>query len=159
MTKEKLLELLKAEALPIDEKTLLKKLDSLNAEMAGDREVSPAQKLSKYNLETMLELKNKAFGKSLTNEAEFIDDTDIQMLKSAIDSYMDRYAEGQKELKIFIRIIAVYLTFIAKKPLHPESMFYADGKTIYRNGNVVCPLRVHELTKPGSLCRFCVCIS
>jgi uncharacterized protein (UPF0305 family) len=72
---------------------------------------------------------------------------------------MDKYAEGQKELKISIRIIAVYLTFIVKKPLHPESMLYAEGKTVYRNGKVVCPVRIQEINKPGSLCRFCASVS
>ncbi|MDR1029482.1 MAG: DUF2115 family protein [Treponema sp.] len=30
---------------------------------------------------------------------------------------------------------------------------------MYKHGNVVCPIRKHELTKPGSLCRFCVSVS
>ncbi|MDR2601353.1 MAG: DUF2115 family protein [Spirochaetaceae bacterium] len=27
---------------------------------------------------------------------------------------------------------------------------------LYRNGKVVCPLKKHEIHKPGSLCRFCI---
>jgi uncharacterized protein (UPF0305 family) len=77
------------------------------------------------------------------------------MLKSAIDTYLDKYAGGQNELKTYIRAIAVYLTFIAKKPLHPAGVFNAEGKAIYRNGKVVCPIKQREINKPGSLCRFC----
>jgi uncharacterized protein (UPF0305 family) len=56
------------------------------------------------------------------------------------------------------KYIYVYLTFIARKPLHPENMFYTEGKVLYRNGKVVCPLKKQELKKPGSLCRYCVSI-
>jgi uncharacterized protein (UPF0305 family) len=158
MTKEKLLESLKTEALFIDENLLLEKLSNLNVEIEKNKTASSAQKLSKYNLETMLELKNKTLQKTETNKDEFIDDINIQMLESAIDNYMDKYAEGQKEQKIYIRIIAVYLTFIARKPLHPENMFYTEGKVLYRNGKIVCPLKKQEINKPGSLCRFFVSI-
>jgi uncharacterized protein (UPF0305 family) len=158
MTKEKLLELLKTEAMSIDENLLLEKLNNLNTEIAKNNTASSVQKVSKYNLETMLELKNETLEKTETNENEFIDDINIQMLKSAIDNYMDKYAEGQIELKISIRIISVYLTFIVKKPLHPESMFYTEGKILYKNGKVVCPLRTQEINKPGSLCRFCISV-
>jgi hypothetical protein len=43
----------------------------------------------------MLELKNKNLKKIETNENEFIDDINIQMLKLAIANYMDKYAEGK----------------------------------------------------------------
>ncbi|MHB9293889.1 hypothetical protein Holit_03008 [Hollandina sp. SP2] len=85
----------------------------MNLEMLKNKAVPLSQKLSKYNIETMIELKNKTFTE---NGNDFIDDMTIQMLKSAINTYMDKYAEGQKELKTFICIISVYLTFIAKKP-------------------------------------------
>jgi uncharacterized protein (UPF0305 family) len=156
MTKEKLLESLKAEAIFIDESSLREKLNVLYLEMLKNKIVPPSQILSKYNMETMLELKNKTL---TVNENDFIDDMSIQMLKSAIDTYMDKYAEGQKELKTYIRIIAVYLTFVDKKPLHPVSMFDREGRIQYRNDKVVCPLKRHEINKPDSLCRFCVSIT
>jgi uncharacterized protein (UPF0305 family) len=156
MTKEKLLESLKAEAVFFDEGSLQKRLNDANFEMSKDKIVLPSQKLSKYNIETMLELKNKSLA---ANKNDFIDDTSVQVLKSAIDAYMDKYAEGQKELKAYIRIIAVYLTFIVEKPLHPAGVFDAEGNILYKNGKIVCPLRMHEINKPGSLCRFCVSVT
>jgi uncharacterized protein (UPF0305 family) len=128
----------------------------LNRETAKNKTVLPSQKLSKYNIETMLELKNMILA---TDENNSIDDMSVQILKSAVDAYMDKYAEGQKELKAYIRIIAVYLTFIAKKPLHPAGIFDREGKALYRNGKVVCPLKNQEINKPDSLCRFCVSIA
>jgi uncharacterized protein (UPF0305 family) len=153
INKRALLESLKTEAAFIDEGFLREKLRDLNLEMAKDGEVSTAQKLSEYNIETMLELKSKTLE---ANEDDLVDDMDVRGLKSAIDAYMDQYAEGEKELKTYVRIIAVYLTFIAKRPLHPVSMFDAEGEVLYRNGKAVCPLRQHEINKPNSLCHFCV---
>jgi uncharacterized protein (UPF0305 family) len=152
MTKEKLLESLKAEAVFFNESSLREKLNDVNLEMLKNKIALPSQKLSKYNIETMLELKNKTL---TANENNFIDDASVQMLKSAIDTYMDKYAEGQKELKTYIRILAVYLTFIAEKPLHPAGMFDTEGRILYKNGKAVCPLRKHEINNPGSLCCFC----
>jgi uncharacterized protein (UPF0305 family) len=155
MTKEKLLESLKAEAVFFDESVLREKLNDVNREMLRNKTALPSQKLSKYNMETMLELKNKTLP---ANENDFIDDASIQILKSAINAYMDKYAEGQKELKAYIRIIAVYLTFVVKKPLHPAGMFDMEGNILYRNDKVVCPLRKREINKPDSLCRFCASV-
>jgi uncharacterized protein (UPF0305 family) len=155
MIKEKLLESLQAEAVVFDKNVLREKLNDVNREMLKNKTVLPSQKLSKYNMETMLELKNKTL---LANENDFIDDASVQILKSAIDNYMDKYAEGQNELKAYIRIIAVYLTFVVKKPLHPAGMFDTEGNILYRNDKVVCPLRKHEINKPDSLCRFCASV-
>ncbi|MDR1231879.1 MAG: DUF2115 domain-containing protein [Spirochaetaceae bacterium] len=156
MTKEKLLESLKAEAVFFDENALRERLNDVNREMLKNKTALPSQKLSKYNIETMLELKIKTLP---AHENDFIDDASVQTLKSAIDDYMEKYAEGQEELKTYIRIITVYLTFVVEKPLHPAGMFDTEGKVLYRNDKVVCPLRTHEINKPGSLCRFCASIA
>ncbi|MDR1247745.1 MAG: DUF2115 domain-containing protein [Treponema sp.] len=156
MTKEKLLESLKAESVSIEESFLWEKLNILNFEISKNKTVPLAQKLSKYNIEIMLELKNKILA---VNENDVINDVNIQMLKSAVDTYMDKYAEGQEELKTCIRIVAVYLTFVVKRPLHPVSIFDMEGRVLYKNGKTVCPLRKHEINKPDSLCHFCVSIS
>jgi uncharacterized protein (UPF0305 family) len=156
MTKEKLLELLKKEASFIDEKTLSERYNALILDIEKGGIISPAQKLLKYNLETIIELKNKILDK---NENELIDDENMEILKSSIDNYMDKYAGGENAYKMFIRIIAVYLTYIVKKPLHLEGMFNAAGKTLYKKGKVMCPIRKHEINKHGTLCRFCVSAS
>jgi uncharacterized protein (UPF0305 family) len=156
MTKEKLLELLKKEASFIDEKTLSERYNILILEIEKEGIISPAQRLLRYNLETMIELKNKILDK---NENELIDDENIEILKSSINNYMDKYTGGENAYKMFIRIIAVYLTYIVKKPLHPEGMFNAAGKILYKNGKVMCPIKKHEINKHGSLCRFCISTS
>jgi uncharacterized protein (UPF0305 family) len=153
MTKMKLLESLKTEAASVDEGFLREKLRDLNLEMSKNTKVSMTQKLSEHNIRTMLELKNKTLA---ADENESIDGVDVRMLESAIDAYMDQYAEGEKELRTYIRTIAVYLTFIAKRPLHPVGLFDMEGKVLYRDGKAVCPLRKREMNEPGSLCRFCV---
>jgi uncharacterized protein (UPF0305 family) len=100
----------------------------------------------------MLDLKHKI----LSTKNILIDDIKITNLKLAIDAYMDKYAPGQEKQKIFIRIISIYLTFIANKPLHPEGFFDPDGKVMYKNGRIVCPIKSKEIHEDGTLCRFCV---
>lgn len=113
----------------------------------------PLHKLSIYNLETFLELQ-----RAVPNDTPLpVNEKRLREMEMDIDNYMTAHMPGEEEYKAFIRIISVYLTFIARKPLHPPGMFNKSGSsTVYKGGMVVCPLRAEELTKPGSLCRFCV---
>jgi uncharacterized protein (UPF0305 family) len=147
-----LLESLKNESLVFEESSLIEKLNTINSKSLTDLKASKMELLSKHNLETMLELKHK----SPSTEDILIDDEKATNLKSTIDAFMDKHAPGDQEQKIYIRTICVYLTFIAKKPLHPAGFFDPDGKIVYKNGQVVCPIKSQEIDKAESLCRFCV---
>jgi hypothetical protein len=97
MYKNELLESLKNESSFIDENSLLEQYNTFILETKEDEIISPAKRLLKYNMETMIELKNKFLGK---NENELINDENIEMLKSSINNYMDKYAEWQNDQKI-----------------------------------------------------------
>jgi uncharacterized protein (UPF0305 family) len=152
MYSNELLDFLKIDALAFTEHNLLEKLKALELKREKGLAMSKMQVLLKYNIEMMLELKYKA----CTVENELIDDIQVDNLREAIDVYMDKYAGGQEEQKRFIKIIAVYLTFIAKKPLHPGGFFDSAGKVAFRDDRVVCPVKAKEINENGSLCCFCV---
>jgi uncharacterized protein (UPF0305 family) len=149
---DELIQSLKIESSIFGEDCLMEKLNEIKLNSLKNLEISKMQILLKYNIETMLDLKHK----NISAENIVIDNIKAANLKLAIDAYMDKYAPGQEKQKIFIRIISVYLTFIANKPLHPEGFFDPDGKAMYKNGRIVCPIKSKEIHENGSLCRFCV---
>jgi uncharacterized protein (UPF0305 family) len=149
MYSNELLKSLKIDASAFAENNLLEKLKRLEAKRL---EMSKMQVLLKYNIDTMLELKCQT--RSVENK--WIDDIKVDNLRAAIDTYMDKYATGQEEQKTFIKIISVYLTFIAKKPLHPGGFFDPAGKVVFKDGNIVCPVKAKEINKDVSLCCFCI---
>jgi uncharacterized protein (UPF0305 family) len=158
MYSNELLKSLKIDASGFFKNNLFEKLEVLEADVSKGAkrtkglEMSKMQVLLKYNIETMLELKCKT--RSVENK--WIDDIKIENLRAAVDVYMDKYTNGQEEQKRFIKIISVYLTFIANKPLHPRGFFDPAGKVVFRAGNIVCPVKAKEINEDGSLCRFCV---
>jgi uncharacterized protein (UPF0305 family) len=111
----------------------------------------PTHRLLIYNYEAFLELHRALPG----SESMPVNEKELREMETELDHYMTKYMPGEKDYKHFIRIVSVYLTFIAKKPLHPPGMFDESGQAAYKNGMVVCPLRAEEIMKPGSLCRFC----
>jgi uncharacterized protein (UPF0305 family) len=111
----------------------------------------PLRLLSIYNYETFLELRRSPPG----GESLPVNEKKLQEMEAELDRYMTENMPGEEDYQRFIRIISVYLTFIALKPLHPPGMFNENGQAVHRNGKAVCPLRSEEITKPGSLCRFC----
>jgi uncharacterized protein (UPF0305 family) len=111
----------------------------------------PMHRLLIYNYETFLELHRISPG----SESMPVNEKKLWEMEAELDHYMVKYMPGEEEYKCFIRIVSVYLTFIAQKPLHPPGMFNKNGQASYKDGVAVCPLRAGEIMKPGSLCRFC----
>jgi uncharacterized protein (UPF0305 family) len=104
-----------------------------------------------YNYEAFLELHRAP----PDSESMPVNEKELREMEAGLEHYMAKYMPGEKDYKHFIRIVSIYLTFIAKKPLHPPGMFDESGQATYKNGMAVCPLRAEEIMKPGSLCRFC----
>jgi uncharacterized protein (UPF0305 family) len=111
----------------------------------------PLRLLSIYNYETFLEL----YRSSPAGEPMPVNEKKLREMEADLDRYLAKHMPGEDDYKRFIRIVSVYLTFIARKPLHPPGMFNANGQAVYKDGKTVCPLRSEEITKPSSLCRFC----
>ena len=89
-----------------------------------------------------------------------IEDIDSDVLlefSTCIDRYMDENAPDQIDLKKYVRMVSLYLTFIVKKPLHPPGMIFSDGEKIIRRDNYFyCPVKNKQLNQELSLCKYCV---
>jgi uncharacterized protein (UPF0305 family) len=147
MNTNDLLKKLQSDASSFEDNYLNSKLSSLKENVS----LTQSSRLSIFNFKTMIGLKKK----SSIVEEEYIDNDKVENLEAAINQYMDKYANVQKELKDIVRIVSVYRTFIVHKPLHPVEIFYTDGNVIYKNGISVCPLRAKEITQKEALCHFC----
>jgi uncharacterized protein (UPF0305 family) len=155
MYKNELIKSLKIEASCFDENILKEKLQSIMLDLQENKSNSQMQRLVKYNVETILELKSI----NEYDETVLIEESKLIELECSINKYTDKYAQVQIEQKNFVRIVSAYLVFIASKPLHPAGMFDSEGKILYKNHNIVCPIKSDEIKKPDSLCRFCVCMA
>jgi uncharacterized protein (UPF0305 family) len=87
-----------------------------------------------------------------------IDRGSVEKFELALDRYLDTYAPGNKELKRYASSVSLYLTFIAKKPLHPPEVPFSEEICIVKNGEFYyCSGKARFLQDPSSLCRYCVC--
>lgn len=114
------------------------------------------QCLARYNLNKFSELQERDCPK-ISDE---IDVVKLEDFSFRINTYMDKYAPGQTDLKEYTRIISTYLTFITKEPLHPPGMFVAEDQAIFENdGGYYCPAKSKHVLEDLSLCKYCVCKS
>ncbi|WP_342459318.1 DUF2115 family protein [Methanobacterium sp.] len=81
------------------------------------------QVMSRYNLENF----NKILNSSCNGLDEEVDEEKLKDLQNRIDHYFSLYAPDDEDFKEFIKAISIYLTFIAKKPLHPPGIVFSNG--------------------------------
>ncbi|GEM_PF-571104 len=106
-----------------------------------------------YNQKTFQEIKNR----DCIAVIEQVDVDQYNEFTFRIDKYMDQYAPGQDDLKRYIQIISAYLTFIARKPLHPPGMIFDGNKSvIIDNNKYYCPVKNKQLQGEFSICKYCV---
>ena len=112
------------------------------------------QIMSKYNLENFNEIMNA----SLEELDEEVDEEKLKDLQNRIDHYFSLYAPDDENFKEFIKAISIYLTFIAKKPLHPPGIIFSNGDTVYKKENVYyCTGKSTFIQDKLALCKYCVC--
>ncbi|MBR5504076.1 MAG: DUF2115 family protein [Methanobrevibacter sp.] len=129
-----------------------------------DEDINPISKqVSIFNLANYDEI----MAKNIENEDDFeIDDEEIESMKNEIDLFFKGCSpESEDSFKKFIESICLYLSLIAKKPLHPVGMDFRDGKTVFteeKDGKTVyyCDIkqRQAEIAKDYYTCKYCVCI-
>jgi uncharacterized protein (UPF0305 family) len=87
-----------------------------------------------------------------------LDPATVEEFENAMDVYLTTYAPGKADLKCYVSNISLYLTFIAKRPLHPPGVPFSDEIRIVKNGDFYyCSGKKQFLDDPSSLCRYCVC--
>lgn len=109
--------------------------------------------MSRYNLENYHEILNSK-SKGLNDE---IDVKKLRDLEERIDKYFILHAPDDEDFKKFIKTISTYLTFIAKKPLHPPGIEFSNGNNVFKRGDsYYCTGKIQFLKDKFSLCKHCV---
>ena len=110
--------------------------------------------MSRYNLENFNEILNS----SCNGLDEEVDEEKLRDLQNRIDHYFSLYAPDDEDFKEFIKAISIYLTFIAKKPLHPQGIVFSNGGRVYKkDGIYFCTGKRIFIKDNLSLCKYCVC--
>lgn len=110
--------------------------------------------MSKYNQDNFNEIMNL----SPEEVDEEIDGDKLNDFKESIEYYFKLYAPNDDDFKEFIIAISMYLSFIAKKPLHPPGITFSDGnKVLKKQNNYYCTRKTFFIQEKYSLCRYCVC--
>lgn len=108
-------------------------------------------KYNKDNFDEIMNLRNKEFD-------DEIDEKKLNDFKESIEYYFSIYPPVDDEFKEFIKAISVYLSFIAKKPLHPPGLIFSDGNKVFEKQNIYyCTGKSVFIQDQFSLCRYCVC--
>ena len=95
-----------------------------------------------------------------------IEDNEINDIKNEIELFFEGCSpESDASFRKFIESICIYLSLIAKRPLHPIGMDFRNGKTVFieeKDGETVyyCDIKQHqaEIAKDYYTCKYCVCI-
>lgn len=109
--------------------------------------------MSKYNCDNFNEIMNL----SIDEVDDEIDEEKLEDFRDRIDHYFNLYAPDD-EFKDFIMAISLYLTFIAKRPLHPPGIEFSDGNRVYKiHDKYYCTGKSVLIQDKLSLCKYCVC--
>ena len=110
---------------------------------------------------------DEILSKTIDDDADWkIEDDEINDIKNEIELFFEGCSpQSDESFRKFIESICIYLSLIAKKPLHPVGMDFRDGKTVFaeeKDGKTVyyCDIkqRQAEIAKDYYTCKYCVCI-
>jgi uncharacterized protein (UPF0305 family) len=126
---------------------------SSNEVISDKKDNSIAVAISAYNLENFKEI----IGSVLKGNDYEIDEKELIDFKQSIDHYFSLYAPDDEEFREFIKIISLYLTYIAKKPLHPPGLVFSNGSKVYQSDkSYYCTGKTIFIKDELSLCRYCI---
>ncbi len=127
--------------------------DNGPAPQPGKRHRYLANQVAEYNRQTPQEIKSR-------DSVDVIADIDLEVFNEftlLLTQYLADNAPGQENLQRYVRLTATYLIFIARKPLHPPGLLFADGQRLTAHGNTFyCPVKSRQLPGVPSVCQYCV---
>jgi len=112
--------------------------------------------MRRYNYEAYLEITNPETTVAVAN----IDDDAIMEFELILGAYMDAYAPNRTNLKNYVKLVSLYLAFVAKRPLHPPSIMAPDsemGSSL--RSRYYCFVRKTMPDERFPICRYCVAYS
>ena len=94
-----------------------------------------------------------------------VDDELVNDIKDELRRFFEGCSpESEEEFKKFITYTCIYLSLIAKRPLHPIGIDMHNGKTVFakeENGETVyyCDIKEEQskIAKDYYTCQYCVC--
>ena len=128
-------------------------------------DINPISKqVSTFNIQNYKEIMSLNIDEDDEKNIEISDDL-IEEIKIEIAKFFDGCSPESEEIfKKFITYICIYLSLIAKKPLHPVGMDFRDGKTVFTKEidgktNYFCDIRkeMRMKSKDYFTCKFCLC--
>ena len=153
-------ELLKEIKINIEEYDINKIKEKLDMD-----DINPISKqVSIFNLENYDEIMKKSIEE---DDDEEISNIEIESMRNEIDLFFKGCSpESEDSFKKFIESICLYLSLIAKKPLHPVGIDFGDEDTVHkeiRNNETVYICDKKEFFKSQNksycTCDYCVCES
>ncbi len=107
--------------------------------------------MNAFNRSVLLEMKDAV----CQDEQEVLDEKEPADLAAIIEAYLGEYLKEQPDAWKWIILSCLYLTFFAKRPMHPldaagVQVKQAEGKIVYE-----CPYKTED---PNTTCYYCVCI-
>jgi uncharacterized protein (UPF0305 family) len=112
--------------------------------------------MRQYNYAAFLEItdpETTVFAREIDNDA-------IAALESMLDGYMDTFAPDQPDLKKYIKLVSLYLAFVARRPLHPPSIVAPESNSSAATINSrYCVVGEADLDERFPICRYCVAYS
>ena len=99
--------------------------------------------INEFNRSVMLRMKTAAPGEGSA------DPKDLKALEDDLAAYLNEYMADHPEGHKWIIIACLFLTFIERRPMHPQS---AAGWT-EKDGRFYCPHKVED----SLTCRYCAC--
>lgn len=138
----------------IQEKVQTYPIDELKKRVSNPDIDRVNYEIGKYNLENYEEILNYKI-----EEDYDISDETIQQVKDKMVNFFKKYPVELKEFEDFITYICLFLTYIAKKPLHPVGFYFSDEKPLYlENGKYYCQKRKEFIEDKDAMCHNCIAI-
>lgn len=124
-----------------------------------------SKQVSAFNIENYNEIMKVDIDENSTENVEISDEL-INDIKDEMNRFFDGCSpESEDVFKRFVTYICIYLSLIAKKPMHPIGMDFRDGNTVFseeKDGKTLyyCDIkqRQAEIAKDYYTCKYCICI-
>lgn len=124
-------------------------------------DINPISKqVSTFNIQNYKEIMTLDIEDGSDEDME-ISDSLIEEIKDEIAKFFDGCSpESEDIFKRFITYICIYLSLIAKKPLHPVGMDFGNGKTVFKEeNNYYCDVKkeLRLQSEDYYTCKYCIC--
>ena len=127
--------------------------DSLPIEYELGSSEYASECMRRYNYEAYLEITNPETIVVLSN----VDNEVIVEFESILDAYMEAYAPNRSNLKNYIKLVSLYLAFVARRPLHPPLIMAPERhKGAIKKSGQYCIVGNADLDGRFPICQYCV---